>query len=118
MVHPECVEPVCNLADEILSTGGMCRYAGTDDINEFIVGTESGIIHRLEKENPGKRFYPASDQALCPNMKLITLEKVLWSLEDMQYKVAVPDEIRVKARRAVDRMVETITGQTCMDVAV
>ncbi len=118
MVHPECVEPVCNLADEILSTGGMCRYARTDDIDEFIVGTESGIIHRLEKENPGKRFYPASEQAICPNMKLITLEKVLWSLEDMKHKVAVPDEIRVKARRAVDRMVETIAGQACLDVAV
>jgi len=106
MVHPECVESVCALADAILSTGGMCRYAQTEDAAEFIVGTEIGLIHRLQKENPGKRFYPVSDLPVCPNMKLTTLEKVLWSLEEMQYEVSVPEETSARARRAVDHMVE------------
>jgi len=109
MVHPECVEPVCRLADDVLSTGGMCRYARTADATEFIVGTENGIIHRLERENPDKRFYPASDRAVCPNMKLIDLEKVLWSLEDIQFEVKLPAGIRSRARQAVDRMID-ITG--------
>ncbi len=124
MVHPECSGPVCHLADAVLSTGGMCRYAQQEDAAEFIVGTESGIIHRLEKENPGKRFYPVSDRAVCPTMKLTNLEKVLWSLEEMEFEVHVPDEIRVRARRAVDRMVEITAGATgasgtaCLDLAV
>ena len=110
MVHPECSGPVCALADEILSTGGMCRIAGSAEVEEFIVGTEIGIVYRLEQENPGKRFYPAAELATCPNMKRTTLEKVLWSLEDMQFEVKVPEEVRIKALRAVDRMIEVIAG--------
>ncbi len=72
----------------------------------MIVGTEIGIIHRLKKENPGKRFIAASEQAVCPNMKLIDLEKVLWSLEEMATQVRVPEEIRLEAKAAVDRMLE------------
>jgi len=106
MVHPECTEPVCELADAVLSTGGMCRYAQTEDAAEFIVGTEIGMIHRLQKDNPDRRFYPATDLAVCPDMKLITIEKVLWSLEEMEFEVKVPEKIRVRAQRAVDRMVE------------
>jgi len=106
MVHPECTEPVCELADAVLSTGGMCRCAQTEAATEFIVGTEIGMIHRLQKDNPDRRFYPATDLALCPNMKLITIEKVLWSLEEMKFEVKVPEKIRVRAQRAVDRMVE------------
>jgi len=70
------------------------------------VGTEIGIIHRLRKETPGKKFIPVSEQAVCPRMKLITLEKVLWSLEDMAPVVKVPEHTRVLARQAVDRMIE------------
>jgi quinolinate synthase len=70
------------------------------------VGTEMGIIHRLRKENPGKKFIPISEQAVCPNMKLITLEKVLWSLEEMSPEVKVPEEIRLKALAAVNRMLD------------
>ncbi len=106
VVHPECRPEVIALADEVLSTGGMCRYAQRDDVEEMIVGTEMGIIYRLKKENPGKRFIPISEQAICPNMKSITLEKVLWSLEEMQPEVKVPEEIRVRAKEAVDRMLE------------
>ncbi|MFC2002048.1 quinolinate synthase NadA [Chloroflexota bacterium] len=103
-VHPECRPEVIALADEVLSTGGICRYASREDIKEMIVGTELGIIHRLKKENPGKRFIPVSEQAVCPNMKLITLEKVLWSLEEMAPRVKVPEAIRLKAKAAVDKM--------------
>jgi quinolinate synthase len=72
----------------------------------MVVGTEIGIIHRLRKENPGKRFIPVSEQAICPNMKLITLEKVVRSLEEMSPEVKVPERIRLKAVAAVNRMLE------------
>jgi len=106
VVHPECTPEVIALADEVASTSGMCRYARRDDVREMVVGTELGIIHRLRKENPGKRFIPVSEQAICPNMKLITLEKVLWSLEEMSPEVKVPEEIRLKAIAAVDKMLQ------------
>ena len=105
-VHPECTAEVIALADEVLSTGGICRYARGEDVSQVIVGTEVGIIHRLRKENPGKKFIPASEQAVCPRMKLITLESVLWSLQEMTPQVKVPEEIRLKAKAAVDRMLE------------
>ena len=106
VVHPECRPEVIALADEALSTGGMVRYAGRDDVSQMIVGTEIGMIHRLKKENPEKEFVPASKQAVCPNMKLITLEKVLWSLEEMAPEVKVPEETRLKAKVALDKMLQ------------
>jgi len=106
VVHPECKPEVIALADEVASTSGMCRYARRENVREMIVGTEIGLIHRLRKENPGKRFIPVSEQAVCPNMKLITLEKVLWSLEEMSPEVKVPQEIRLKAIAAVDKMLQ------------
>jgi quinolinate synthase len=108
VVHPECRPEVINLADEVLSTGGMCRYARRDDVNQMIVGTEIGIIYRMRKENPGKMFIPVSEQAICPNMKLITLEKVLNSLEEMTPEVRVSKDIRLKAIKAVERMLEVV----------
>ncbi len=104
IVHPECRPEVIALADEVLSTGGMIRFARESEAKEIVIGTEIGIIHRLRKENPGKNFFPASEQAICPRMKLITLERVLWSLEEMTPEVKVPEDIRIKAKRAVDRM--------------
>jgi quinolinate synthase len=106
VVHPECRPEVIALADEVASTGGMCRYARRDEVREMVVGTELGIIHRLRKENPDKRFIPASEQAICPHMKLITLEKVLWSLEEMSPEVKVPEGIRLRSKAAVDKMLE------------
>ena len=106
IIHPECRQEARALADAVLSTGGMIRFARETDAREIIVGTEIGILHRLRKENPDKRFIPASEQAVCPRMKLITLETVLWSLENMENEVKVPDEIRLKAKIAVDRMLE------------
>ncbi len=111
IVHPECRPEVIALTDEVLSTGGMCRFARQTEAGEIIVGTEVGIIHRLRKENPGKKFIPASEQAVCPNMKLITLEKILWTLEEMAPDVKVPEEIRIKAKRVVDRMLEIGTDK-------
>ncbi|MFC1942141.1 quinolinate synthase NadA [Chloroflexota bacterium] len=104
VAHPECRPEVIALADEALSTSGICRYAGREDVSELIVGTEVEIIHRLTKENPGKKFIPASKKAVCPNMKLITLEKIVMSLEEMSPVIKVPEEIRLKAKAAVDRM--------------
>ena len=106
VVHPECRPEVIALADEVLSTGGMCRFAQKTEAEEIIVGTEIGILHRLRKENPGKRFIPVSEQAICPRMKLITLESVLWSLQEMTTKVKVPEEIRLRAKAAVDKMLK------------
>jgi len=102
----------------VLSTGGMCRFARQTDAREIIVGTEIGIMHRLSKENPGKKFIPASKRAVCPNMKLITLEKVLWSLEDMAPEVKVPAEIRLKAKLAVDKMLEIGRAGSEKDVSI
>jgi len=106
VVHPECTPEVIALADEALGTGGMCRYAKRDEVREMIVGTELGIMHRLRKENPGKKFIPVSEQAICPDMKLITMEKVLRSLEKMSPEVKVPERIRLRAKAAVDRMLK------------
>lgn len=114
MVHPECRPEVIALADEVLSTGGMCRFARYTEAKVIIVGTEVGIIHRLSKENPDKKFIVASAKAVCPNMKKITPEKVLWALQDLAPEVRVTEEIRLRARRAVDKMLEIgrVEGKT------
>ena len=106
IVHPECTPPVIALADEVFSTGGMCSYARVSKASEIIVGTEVGILHKLRRENPNKIFYPASESAVCPNMKLTTLEKVLWSLQDMKHEIKVPYEIRLKAKKTVEKMLD------------
>ncbi|MCX5750572.1 MAG: quinolinate synthase NadA [Candidatus Saganbacteria bacterium] len=104
LVHPECPLEVSNAADKVFSTGGMIRYIRESKNNEFVIVTEEGIIYRLQKENPGKLFYGISDLAVCPNMKKNTLEKVLWELESLEHRVVVPENIRLKAKQAIDRM--------------
>lgn len=108
LVHPECIPEVIAMADKVLSTTGICKYAKESNSEEFIIGTEIGILHKLKKENPEKRFYPASELADCPNMKLNNLEKILWSLQDLVYKVEVPEDIARKAKRSIDRMLEIV----------
>ena len=108
IVHPECRPEVIELADEVQSTGGICRSVKESQTEDFVIGTEIGIIHRLRRENPEKRFLPASEQAICPNMKLITLEKVLWSLEEMKYPMMVPEEIMRKAGSALNKMLTIV----------
>jgi len=105
IVHPECTPDVINIADKVASTGGMLKYAKKSKKDKFIIGTEIGMIHRLKKENPNKIFYPATNKAICPNMKLINLEKILWSLEEDRYEISIPEEIIQKARSAIDRMI-------------
>lgn len=108
VVHPECIPEVIALADEALSTGKMCKYAKESQDKEFIIGTEVGIIYRLSQDNPGKKFYPATELAVCPNMKRTTQEKVLWSLEELKDEVNVPEDIRKRAKKAIDKMLEII----------
>ena len=108
IVHPECTPDVIDLADEVLSTGQMVRWAREADAREVIVGTEVGLIHRLKKESTEKTFIPISMLTTCPNMKRITLEKVLWALEDTRHPVEVPEDIAGRARRAIERMLEVV----------
>jgi len=104
MAHPECRPEVLELADHICSTGGMYSYARESDHNEFIVATEMGILYRLRKENPGKRFHLASHDLICPNMKVNTLDDVIEVLTEDKNAITVPEEIRIKAKQALDRM--------------
>ena len=108
IAHPECSEPVKELSDELLSTGQMLRFAEVSDAKRFIIATETGIIHTLKKHNPNAEFIPANDRAVCPNMKKITIEKIVWALEDMKYKISVPEAIRQKAKKALDKMIEIL----------
>ena len=107
MAHPECSKPVRDRADQLLSTGQMCQFAQNSEHQEFIVATELGIVYRLRTENPGKLFHPVNpDRAVCPNMKKITVEKILWSLQDMKARVTVPEEIALRAVGCIERMLE------------
>ena len=105
LVHPECRPEVIDLADKVFSTDGIVKYA-RDAKKSLIIGTESGIIHRLEKENPGKHFYPLSSYTICPNMKMNSLETVRDSLRTMSTPICVPEDIRIRAKKALDRMLE------------
>jgi len=102
MVHPECIKSVRDTADYIGSTSQMLVYAAKSKHKEFIVGTEDGFIHTLLKANPDKQFHPVS--TCCKGMKRIDLEKIVASLEEMKFKINVPKDIRVKAKRALERM--------------
>jgi quinolinate synthase len=108
MVHPECLPQVVSMADAVLSTSLMAKFAKESQAAEFIVGTEIGLIYRLKKDNPKKEFYPASERAVCPNMKRTTEEKIILALEEMKEEVKVPDDIRRRARKSIDRMLEII----------
>ncbi|OPY25997.1 MAG: Quinolinate synthase A [Methanocella sp. PtaU1.Bin125] len=110
VVHPECRQEVIDLADGVYSTDGMLKYAKTTD-KDLIIGTEVGIIHRLKKENPGRNFYPVSGYVVCPNMKMITLETVRDSLRDMRTPISVPEDIRIKAKNALDKMLAAGRGE-------
>ena len=104
--HPECTADVIALADHVASTSGMIRFCKESAATKLIIGTEIGLLHRLRKDSPQKTFLPASPLADCPNMKLNTLEKMVWSLEDMVHRVTVPPDVAAKARGAIERMLE------------
>lgn len=106
MVHPECRREIRHMADLVLSTGGMVKWVKENNPDEVIVGTEIGMIHRLKRENPNITYIPGSNRASCPNMKKITLEKILWSLTELKPAITVPEEIAARARLALERMLK------------
>ncbi len=119
LIHPECGcvtscmyytadGSIENRDTHILSTEGMVRHVKRSKAMEFIVATEIGILHRMRKETPEKAFFPASDEAVCRYMKMITLDKVLSSLKDDVYEVKVPEEIAFRARKAIERMLKLV----------
>lgn len=106
MVHPECSLEMQNVADFVGSTSQMCRYTSETNAETFIVGTEEGLLHRLRKDNPEKRFVLAYEDAVCPNMKLNTLEKLFVALSEEKHVVSVPESIARNARKALEKMFE------------
>lgn len=109
LVHPECRPEIIDIADYALSTNGMVNHAKKSDATEFIIGTEKDICYRLEKENPNKKFYSVKS-AVCPNMKKITLEKVLNSLETLEPTIQLSDEIMKKAKEPLEKMMQIGRG--------
>ena len=104
LVHPECSAETRLAADERLSTGGMCAYARNSTASDIVVGTETGILHRLMAENPGKRFWSVDERCVCPNMKKTTLDNMKSALETMSPKVTVDPVVAARARRAIEAM--------------
>ena len=108
LVHPECTPAVVALADRALSTGGMLKFVHESEQEEFIIGTECGILYRMGRENPGKRFYPLEPAVVCPNMKRITVEDVLFALRDLSPRIELDEEMRKRAKAPIDRMLEVL----------
>jgi len=106
LAHPECSLEVQNIADVIASTGGMVNYVKNSNKKIFIIATENGLIYYLQKNFSDKIFLSVNERIICPNMKKIRLENVLWSMEEMRYEITVEDEIATKARKAIQRMLE------------
>lgn len=104
LAHPECPPEILDLADMVQSTSGMLRFVAESPHEAFIIGTEEGILHPMRKKNPEKRFYSVSGTMVCPDMKKTSLEDVLRAMETLQPRVSVPEEIRIRALDAVERM--------------
>ncbi len=104
IVHPECIPEVQDRADYLASTSGMVKLVKDLPAEEFLIGTELGLLHRLEQEAPGKRFYPVSTTAVCPQMKMITLAKIEAALEAEAPEVVLPHAVLEKARKPIERM--------------
>ena len=102
--HPECSPDIVELADHVTSTSGMYKYVQESEVKKFIIGTEMGILWRMRRDNPEKDFILPSESLICPNMKLTTLEDVLESLQKMENVVTVDNDIRIKAKGTLDRM--------------
>ncbi|HIJ60507.1 MAG TPA: quinolinate synthase [Nitrospirae bacterium] len=104
IAHPECRLEVLEMADHVASTSGMISFCKTSSHQEFIIGTETGIIHRLKKNSPEKLFYPLRDDMVCPNMKKINLQNILTALKEIKPIVKVPQDIALRAKKALDKM--------------
>ncbi|MCP4652690.1 MAG: quinolinate synthase NadA [Candidatus Omnitrophica bacterium] len=108
LVHPECNSAVIKLSDQVLSTGGMEKYVKKSKSTRFIIGTEEGIIYRLKQDNPDLEFFPISNIAICPNMKLTNLAKVHASLKEKKFEVTLPNEIIKKAKKSIMAMLDYV----------
>ncbi|OQY06444.1 MAG: quinolinate synthase, partial [Fusobacteriia bacterium 4572_132] len=106
IAHPECKKEVVELADAALSTGEMVKYVRESDAEEILVGTEEGMIHRLQKEAPNKKFYSISGNFVCPNMKKTHLEDILEALKEEKTEIILPKEIREKGKKTLDEMLK------------
>lgn len=106
LVHPECTTDVTALADYIGSTLGIINFATASEEQEFIICTEMGVLYELKQKNPGKRFYSVGHRQFCPNMKRITLEKVADALEHMTNTIEMDEEVRIRANKPLERMLE------------
>jgi len=106
MVHPECPPEIIDLADEVVSTGGMVKLARKSDLKTFLVGTEAGMLYRLRKENPGKEFYSAGVARTCGGMKAIHIEDLLACLEKDQFEIRLSSSQMDRARSSLERMLE------------
>ena len=110
LVHPECNPGILDLADLICSTGGMFKHVKISMSVEFIICTESGMLYKLQKDNPGKRFYLPTTHLVCASMKLTTLGWIAHALENMVYAVKVSPDVAQKAKKTLDRMLQ-VTGE-------
>jgi quinolinate synthase len=108
LVHPECRQEVIELADAVLSTSQMVRYAKESPAKTFLIGTEEGLLHRLHKENPGKKFYLLSPRLFCANMKKTRLKSVVETMKLKRNQVTVAEDIRLRAKQALDRMLAVV----------
>jgi len=108
VVHPECVPEVVYMADAVLSTSQMIRYVSESKSDTFIIGTEQELLYRLRKDNSNKTFYVLSPSLICPNMKKTTLDSVVKTMETGRNVVTVPEDIRIKAKQALDRMLAVV----------
>jgi quinolinate synthase len=110
IAHPECNPEVLALSDHICSTQGMFTYVKKSAAKDFIISTEAGMLYKLQKDNPGKKFYLPTPNLVCANMKLITLGWIAHSLEKMVYEIKVSDDVRENAKKTLDRML-AVTGE-------
>jgi quinolinate synthase len=106
LVHPECKEEVVNRADYVGSTAGIIEYAKNSDGKRFIIGTEMGILHVLEQQNPDKEFYLMSPKLVCRNMKKTKIEDVYYALKEEKHVITLDEDILIKAKKSLDRMLE------------
>ena len=108
LVHPECRPEVIDIADEVLSTSGMIKFAKESEAIRFLIGTEEGILYRLKKENPGKEFYSAGKPKICSNMKLTRLKDVYLALKDEKHEIVLPEDIINASKKSLEAMLKYV----------
>lgn len=106
LVHPECRPEVVALADFTGSTKQITDFASSSKASKFVIGTEMGVLYKLKKDNPGKQFFLLSPGLVCPNMKKTSLQSIYNSLKELKYKIELDEDIRLKAKGSLDRMLE------------